>query len=269
MNIDRNRCYNGVKHTCFTLIELLVVIAIIAILAAILLPALNSARERGRSASCINNLKQIGSASASYSGDNEDRINGYYRAPDSAGKVDGQANRWVARLFPYIQNAHVWVCPSSPQVGSKAISQIGGSDWETLRNNLNHCMGYGINVTGYAGQNVINDTTLQAFVWSIHRAGKMKNPSSLIYSGDTTVDTASDENFAPAFSSADNNTQQYLLYFMPSVYPSSGASLRPVHSGEKSLNLLMVDGHVETVSSDTVKQWTQVQALKDKHFKCQ
>src|ERR1035438_6285443 len=97
----------GSVKAAFTLIELLVVIAIIAILAAMLLPALAKAKAKARQIACMNNLKQMGIALTMYAGEFK-----FY--PGSLSQAHGTYYVWAPRLLAYMgNNRNSFECPSA------------------------------------------------------------------------------------------------------------------------------------------------------------
>jgi len=118
----------GRRFMAFTLIELLVVIAIIAILAAMLLPALSRAKNRARTAVCINNLKQLALANVMYAGDY-----GAFVQPSVAGSSFGTGGEWMGSMIEYFaKSTNLITCPAAStlpppsMIGSAIPTAMGG-----------------------------------------------------------------------------------------------------------------------------------------------
>ena len=111
------------RETGFSLIELLVGIAIVAILAALLLPALSAAQKRARRLGCLNNLKQLQTAWLSYAHDSDDRLCPIAWVPGDMNSPEDATNTALLEegpLYAYCKSTKVCKCPADVRPNSKS-----------------------------------------------------------------------------------------------------------------------------------------------------
>lgn len=232
------RC-NREKQNSFTLIELLVVIAIIAILAGMLLPALNNARESARSSDCTSNIRQLGNGTLMYAGDNDDN------APHVYSK-NTDKTYWTYRLIKGgYATGKIMLCSTARTYMAKStFASDKAAKWATLdinavQPNDGHPLAYpcyGLNMcfqTKTKDEPINTGFRYMVEAWGTQKIPMFKNPSRKVMH----MESYDSENYS--------KENRYI-----GTYVSVPDRVFFPHNGKRSSKVCFLDGHVGTLENN-------------------